>query len=84
MSYNIYKIKLLVLLFSFQIALKQSKMTGSVDRDQVYYGGSYILGPDTQFVRFKASSHDVIIEQSVFTLDTVSITIRYSLHYFLR
>ncbi|KAL4217089.1 hypothetical protein ACF0H5_023545 [Mactra antiquata] len=67
-----------------EIALKQSKMTNVVDRENVYYHGCYVLGPDTNLVKFDASVHNIIEEMSVFTLDTITVTIRYSAHYFLR
>lgn len=67
-----------------EIALKQSKMTGAIDREHVYYDGCYVLGPDTEFVRFPATSQEIDLTISVFTLDTISVTISFSLQYFLR
>lgn len=67
-----------------EIALKQSKLTNVVDRDTVYYGGCYVLGPDSQLIVFTASVHNVIEDIDVFTLDTISLRIRYAAHYFLR
>lgn len=68
----------------FQIALAQSKMTNVVDRDKVYYPGCYVLGPDTKLLFFTGSVHNIAEEMSVFTLDTIALTIRYSVHYFIR
>ncbi|XP_052277889.1 uncharacterized protein LOC127876599 isoform X2 [Dreissena polymorpha] len=67
-----------------QIALKQNKITNIVDSDSVYYGGCYVLGPTTKFIYFDASTHDVVQEFDVFTLDTISVKITFSMHYFLR
>ncbi|XP_052793591.1 uncharacterized protein LOC128227267 isoform X2 [Mya arenaria] len=67
-----------------KIALKQSKMTNVVDMDEVFYGGCYVLGPDTKFVYFKSTTHDVVHRIAVFTKDTISVTINFSLHYFIR
>ena len=59
-------------------------MTNVVDRDMVYYPGCYVLGPDTKLIFFTGSVHNIINEMSVFTLDTIGVTIRYSVHYFIR
>ena len=59
-------------------------MYGTVDRETVYYPGCYVLGPDTTLVRFDASAHTITETVRVFTLDTIAITMRYSLVYFLR
>ena len=59
-------------------------MTGSIDRDTVYYDGCYVLGPDTEFVKFSATAQEVDMTMSVFTVDTISITIDFTLQYFLR
>lgn len=67
-----------------EIALKQSKLTNVVDRDTVYYPGCYVLGPDTKLLFFTRSVHNIIDQMSVFTLDTIAVTIRYSVHYFIR
>ncbi|XP_045180034.2 uncharacterized protein LOC123539461 isoform X2 [Mercenaria mercenaria] len=67
-----------------QIALKQSKMTNVVDRESVYYPGCYVLGPDTKLLFFTGSVHNIVEEMSVFTVDTITVSIRYSVHYFIR
>ena len=68
----------------FQLALKQSKMTGAFDRENVYYPGCYVLGPDAQFLKFPGTAQQIDMTMPVFTLDTISIQISFSLQYFLR
>lgn len=67
-----------------ELALKQSKMTGAFDRENVYYPGCYVLGPDAQFLKFPGTAQEIDMTMSVFTLDTISIEISFNLQYFLR
>ena len=59
-------------------------MTGAIDREHVYHTGCYILGPDTEFVRFPATAQQIDTAIGVFTLDTISVNMAFSLQYFLR
>ncbi|KAL3854211.1 hypothetical protein ACJMK2_013488 [Sinanodonta woodiana] len=68
----------------FEIGLRQSKLTNYLDRDTVYYPGCYVLGPDSTFLYFPTTAQVVSLTISVFTTDTVTVTIRFSLHYFIR
>ena len=68
----------------FQIALKQSKITNVIDTEEVFDTGCYVLGPDTKFVYFQSTAHDVVESISVFTKDTITVGIQFSAHYFIR
>ena len=59
-------------------------MTGAIDRENVYESGCYILGPDTELVRFPATAQQIDTTMGVFTKDTISISIAFSVQYFLR
>ncbi|KAK3595358.1 hypothetical protein CHS0354_008781 [Potamilus streckersoni] len=74
----------LVYVSYFEIGLRQSKLTNYLDRDTVYYPGCYVLGPDSKFMYFPTTAQDVTVTITVFTTDTVIITIRFSLQYFIR
>ncbi|CAG2254955.1 unnamed protein product [Mytilus edulis] len=39
-----------------EMALLKNKVTGTVDRDTVYFTGCYVLGPDKEFIRYPKSN----------------------------
>lgn len=67
-----------------EVALSRSRMTHEVNREEVFYPGCYVLGPDTQLIRFQATAHSINKIIEVFTKDTIVIKMGFSLQYFLR
>lgn len=67
-----------------EMALLKNKVTGSVDRDTVYYTGCYVLGPDKEFITYPISANTISQTTEVFTVDRLSISISYYLQYYIR
>ena len=71
--------------FIFQIALKRTKSTQKIYRDEVFYTGSYVLGPNTEFVIYPRSVHiEEIKGISIFTSDRLQLNVDTVVHYFIR
>ena len=68
----------------FQIALKQSVLTGAVDKEDALYPGCYVLTPDIRLIRLSSTAHMVEVEIDIFTLSKVVIEIEFTLQYFLK
>ncbi|XP_071104083.1 uncharacterized protein [Haliotis cracherodii] len=68
----------------YHVALRQSRLTGSVDRNRVLYPGCYVLGPDVDLIYFSSTAHTISAKVSVFTKDKMVIDVDLSLQYFLR
>lgn len=68
----------------YEYAMKYDKVTGAVDRSEIYEFGCYILGPSTAFLSFPRSAHVISNSHEVFTADEMSIKITYHIQYFLR
>ena len=60
----------------FQYGFKRQKSTGSVNTDEVYSGGKYLVGPDYEFKTFKASAHfEALRDVTVFTSDKLEVSV---------
>ncbi|XP_076459148.1 uncharacterized protein LOC143292587 [Babylonia areolata] len=69
----------------YEFAFKRQKSTGSVNTDEVYSGGKYLIGPDFTFKTFKASAHfESLSDVSVFTSDKLEVKLDVSFQYFLK
>ncbi|XP_067685620.1 uncharacterized protein [Haliotis asinina] len=68
----------------YNVALRKSRLTGSVDRNRVLYPGCYVLGPDVDLIYFSSTAHTISATVSVFTKDKMVIDVDISLQYFLR
>nr|KAG5703821.1 hypothetical protein BaRGS_031455 [Batillaria attramentaria] len=63
---------------------KRQKSTGTVRTDKVYPGGKYLIGPDFEFKKFKASAHlEDIYDVAVFASDKLEIKLDVHFQYFL-
>ena len=64
-------------IFFFQYGFKRQKSTGSVNTDEVYSGGKYLVGPDFEFKTFKASAHfETLRDVTVFTSDKLEVNLK--------
>jgi len=60
----------------YDYGLVQRKSTGSVDTNQVYTNGRYMLGPDRHFIKYQADAHlESFEELSVFSATTSNVSI---------
>eukprot|EP00804_Cyclotella_cryptica_P005676 CCRYP_000049-RB/>CCRYP_000049-RB protein AED:0.11 eAED:0.11 QI:1916/1/1/1/0.75/0.6/5/318/313 len=60
----------------YDYGLAQRKSTGSVDTNQVYTNGRYMLGPDRHFIKYQADAHlESFDELSVFSATTSNMSI---------
>lgn len=67
-----------------EMALLKNKVTGTVDRDTVYFTGCYVLGPDKEFVRYPKYGNTISMTTDVFTVDKLEITMSFHLQYYIR
>lgn len=67
-----------------EMALLKNKITGSVDRDHVYYTGCYVLGPDKEFVRYPINANTISETAAVVTSDRLEVVLSYHLQYYIR
>ncbi|XP_071169489.1 uncharacterized protein [Mytilus edulis] len=67
-----------------EMALLKNKVTGTVDRDTVYFTGCYVLGPDKEFVRYPKYGNTISMTTDVFTIDKLEITMSFHLQYYIR
>ncbi|KAL8607360.1 hypothetical protein ACOMHN_039510 [Nucella lapillus] len=68
----------------YELALAKSRISGKVNREDVYYPGCHLLTPDTELVRFKGTAHFLEKTVGVFTSDRLSFSMRISLQYFIK
>ncbi|KAL8612319.1 hypothetical protein ACOMHN_062266 [Nucella lapillus] len=69
----------------YEYGFKRQKSTGSVDTDEVYPGGKYLIGPDFEFKVFTASAHfQNLVDVSVFTSDKLEVQLDVTFQYFLK
>ncbi|CAG2189996.1 unnamed protein product [Mytilus edulis] len=67
-----------------EMALLKNKVTGTVDRDTVYFTGCYVLGPDKEFIRYPKYGNTISMTTDVFTIDKLEITMSFHLQYYIR
>lgn len=67
-----------------EMALLKNKVTGTVDRDTVYFTGCYVLGPDKEFVRYPKYGNTISMTTDVFTVDKLEISMSFHLQYYIR
>ncbi|KAL8586179.1 hypothetical protein ACOMHN_057741 [Nucella lapillus] len=68
-----------------EYGFKRRKSTGTVDTKEVYPGGNYLVGPDYEFKKFKASAHfETLFDVTVFAADKLEVKIDVSFQYFLK
>lgn len=69
----------------YELGFKRQKSTGTVDTDEVYPGGNYLVGPDIEFKTFKASAHfEYLRDVAVFTSDKLEVKLDVTFQYFLK
>lgn len=68
----------------YELALSKSRVTGKVNREDVYYPGCHLLTPDAELVRFKGTAHIVNQNVGIFTSDRLSFSLGISLQYFIK
>lgn len=67
-----------------EMALLKNKVTGTVYRDDVYFTGCYVLGPDKEFVRYPNYANIISEKTEVFTMDRLIIDLTFHLQYYIR
>ncbi|KAK7113030.1 hypothetical protein V1264_012393 [Littorina saxatilis] len=67
-----------------ELALAKNRVTGKVNRDNVYYPGCYLLTPETELLRFKGTAHIVKQKLELYTSDQLTVELGLSLQYFIK
>lgn len=68
----------------YEYAFRRQKSTGTVKTDKVYDGGKYLIGPDFEFKKFKASAHFVdLYDVAIFASDKLEVKLDVHFQYFL-
>lgn len=67
-----------------QLALAKNTVTGTVDRDNVYYPGCYLLTPAFELIHFQGSAHTLDLNVEISTSDRLAFHLGVSLQYFIK
>ncbi|CAF2774209.1 unnamed protein product [Rotaria sp. Silwood2] len=68
----------------YEYGFLRRRTTGRVNLDRVYESGRYFFGPDYTFKIFKASGHQVNLDNtSVFTTDNLQVHLKISFQYYV-
>ncbi|XP_076455532.1 uncharacterized protein LOC143290122 isoform X2 [Babylonia areolata] len=68
----------------YELALAKSRVSGKVNRDDVYYPGCHLLTPDVELIRFQGTAHHVEKHLEIFTSDGLPFSLGITLQYFIK
>ena len=69
---------------NFQLALAKNRVSGKVNREDVYYPGCYLLTPDIELIRFQGTAHTFSRGLDILTSDKLSFNLELTLQYFIK
>nr|KAG5713895.1 hypothetical protein BaRGS_024522 [Batillaria attramentaria] len=68
----------------YELALAKNRITGRVNRNEVYYPGCYLLTPATELIRFQGTAHILDLKEELRTSDRLPFYLGISLQYFIK
>lgn len=68
----------------YELALAKNRVSGKVNREDVYYPGCHLLTPDVELIRFQGTAHFVHQNLEIVTSDRLAFTLGISLQYFIK